>query len=37
MLKREKKEQMQEKYPWTEPDDETRNMSGREILDKCID
>ena len=28
---------MKEKYPWLEPDDERRNMSDREILDKCID
>ena len=28
---------MQEKYPWLEPDDERRNMSDGEILDKYID
>ena len=28
---------MQEKYPWLEPDDERKNMSDREILDKYID
>ena len=35
-LKKEK-EEMQEKYPWLEPDNERRNMSDREILDKYID
>ena len=34
-LKNEKKEEMQEKYPWLEPDDE--NMSDREIVDKYVD
>ena len=28
---------MKEKYPWLEQDDERRNMSDREILDKCVD
>ena len=28
---------MKEKYPWIEPDNERRNMSDREILDKYID
>ena len=28
---------MNEKYPWLEQDDERRNMSDREILDKYID
>ena len=28
---------MKEKYPWLEPDDERRNMSGRAILDEYID
>ena len=28
---------MKEKYPWLEPDDERRNMSEKEILDKYID
>ena len=28
---------MKEKYPWLEPDDERRNMSDREILDKYVD
>ena len=36
MLKKEKKE-MKEKYPWLEQDDERRNMSDREILDKYVD
>ena len=26
-----------EKYPWFEPDNERRNMSNREILDKYVD
>ena len=30
-------EQMQEKYPWLEQDDERKNMSDREILEKYID
>ena len=29
-LKKEK-EEMKEKYPWLEPEDERRNMSGKEI------
>ena len=28
---------MQEKHPWLEPDDERKNMSYREILDKYVD
>ena len=32
-LKKEK-EEIKEKYPWLEQDDERRNMSDREILDK---
>ena len=36
-LKREKKEEIQEKYPWLKPDDERKNMSNRKILDKYID
>ena len=35
-LKKEK-EETKEKYPWLEQDDEGRNMSDREILDKYID
>ena len=26
-----------DKYPWLDPDDERRNMTEREILEKCID
>ena len=36
MLKKEK-EEMKEKYPWLEQDDERRNMSDRETLDKHVD
>ena len=35
-LKKEKKE-MKEKYPWLKQDNERRNMSDREILDKYVD
>ena len=28
---------MKEKYPWLNPDNERRNMSDREILDKYVD
>ena len=28
---------MKGKYPWLEQDDERRNMSDREILDKYVD
>ena len=35
-LKKEK-EELKEKYPWLEPDDERINMSDREILDKYGD
>ena len=35
-LKKEK-EEMKEKYPWLEQDDERRNLSDREIFDKNID
>ena len=28
---------MKKKYPWIEQDDERRNMSDREILDKYVD
>ena len=37
MLKREKKKELQEKYPWLSPDDERKNMSDREILEKNVD
>ena len=35
-LKKEKDE-IKEKYPWLEPDDERRNVSDREMLDKYVD
>ena len=35
-LKKEK-EEMKEKYPWLEQNNERRNMSDRELLDKYID
>ena len=35
-LKKEEKEEMQEKYPWLEPDNEIKCMSDKEILDKYI-
>ena len=35
-LKKEKDE-VKEKYPWLQPDDEGRNISDRVILDKCVD
>ena len=28
---------MKEKYPWSEQDDERRNMSEKEVLDKYVD
>ena len=28
---------MKERYPWLEQDNERRNMSDREILDKYVD
>ena len=31
------KEEMKDKYPWLEQDNEKRNMSDREILDKYVD
>ena len=34
---RKEKEEMKVNYPWLEPDDERRNMSDREILDKYVD
>ena len=36
-LKKEIKEETQEKYPWLEPDNERKNMSDKEILNKYID
>ena len=32
-----KKRKMKEKYLWLQPDNKRKNMSDREILDKCID
>ena len=34
---KEKKEELTEKYPWLEPDNERKNMSDREILDIYVD
>ena len=34
---KEKKEEMQEKYPWLEPDNERKYVSDREILEKYVD
>ena len=34
---KELKDEMKEKYPWLEPDNERRNMSDREILERYID
>ena len=31
------REEMKEKYPWLDPDNERRNMSDREILEKYVD
>ena len=36
-LKKHSKEEAKEKYPWLDPNDERKNMSDREILDRCID
>ena len=36
-LKKQKREEMLGKYSWLEPDNDRRNMSNREILDKCVD
>ena len=36
-LKREKKEEMVDKYPWLDPSNEEKHMSGRGILDKYVD
>ena len=35
-LKKERKEEMQEKYPWLDPSDERKYMTDKEILDKYI-
>ena len=36
-LKKERKQETQEKYPWLDPSDERKYMSDREILQKYID
>ena len=36
-LKKERKEEMREKYPWLHPGNERKYMSDREILEKYID
>ena len=36
-LKKERKDETQEKYLWLDPSDERKYMSNTEILDKCID
>ena len=36
-MTREKKEEMQDKYPWLDPSNERKHMSDREILDKYVD
>ena len=35
-LKKERKDEMQEKYPWLDPSDERKYISDREILEKYI-
>ena len=38
MLKKERQqEELEENYPWLDPRDKRKNMSDREILQKCID
>ena len=37
MLKKERREEMQDKHPWLESSDARKYMSDREILDKYID
>ena len=34
---KERKEEMQEKYPWLDLSDERKYMSDREILEKYVD
>ena len=36
-LKKERKEETKEKYPWLDPSNERKYMSDREILEKYID
>ena len=37
MLKKERKEETREKYPWLDPSNERNYMSDREILEKYVD
>ena len=37
MLKKERKEETKEKYPWLDPSDDRKYMSDREILEKYVD
>ena len=36
-LKKERKEERKEEYPWLDPKDKRKYMSDREILEKYID
>ena len=36
-LKKERKKETKEKYPWLDPSDERKYMTDREILEKYID
>ena len=36
-LKKEREQTPTDKYPWLDPEDERRNMTDREILEKHID
>ena len=36
-LKKDRKEEMKEKYPWLDPNNKRKYMSAREILEKYID
>ena len=36
-LKKERKEETEEQYPWLDPSDERKHISDREILEKYID
>ena len=36
-MKKERKGEMQEKYPWLDPGDERKYMPDKEILDKYVD
>ena len=37
MLKKERKEEIKEKYPWLDPSDERKYMSDRGILGRYVD